>query len=49
VNKGIEKGRVPLRKHCDRCGCRESHLGSDQIVQKPLGEQVPGMEPQQSS
>jgi hypothetical protein len=29
VNKGIEKGQVPLQKHCDRCGCRESLLGSD--------------------
>jgi hypothetical protein len=49
VNKDNKKGRVPLQKHCDHCGGRESCLASDQIVQKPLGEQVPGMEPQQSS
>jgi hypothetical protein len=28
VDKGIEKGRVPLRKHRDRRGCGVSHVGS---------------------
>jgi hypothetical protein len=43
VHKG-KKGRVPLQKHCVRCGCRETHLGSDHKlhVPKPPGlEQVP--------
>ena len=50
VHKGIEKGRVPLQKHCDRCGCRESHVGSDQLAQNlvpPESTQV--RPPQQSS
>jgi hypothetical protein len=34
VHKGIEKGRVPLQKHCDRCGCRESYLVSDHDATK---------------
>ena len=43
VNKGMKKGRGPLQKHCVRCGCGESHLGSNQIsqvpVEPPLAEQ----------
>jgi hypothetical protein len=38
VHKGIEKGRVPLQKHCDRCGCRESYLGSNQKLHMPLSQ-----------
>ena len=34
MHKG-KKGWGPLQKHRDRCGCRESRLGSDQRVQVP--------------
>jgi hypothetical protein len=44
VNRGRKKGRVPLQKHCARCGCRESHLASYHNSHLPM----PGMpvEPQ---
>jgi hypothetical protein len=29
--------QVPL-EHCDRCGCRESYLGSNQSTQSPLSQ-----------
>jgi hypothetical protein len=42
VNKGIEeKGRVPLRKHRDRCGCRKSYLGSDHNGGQVFSMQLP--------
>jgi hypothetical protein len=52
VHKGIEKGREPLQKHCDRCGCRESYLVSDHDATKhrPSGPwQVRPRPPQQSA
>ena len=33
ANKGK---KVPLQKHCARCGCRASHLGGNQAVQPPI-------------
>jgi hypothetical protein len=35
VHKGIEKGRAPLQKHCDRCGCRGSYKQVP-LLQVPL-------------
>ena len=39
--------QVPLQKHCDRCGCRESHVGSNHNSHVRDGPQV--RSPQQPS
>jgi hypothetical protein len=42
VHKGIEKGRGPLQKLSDRCGCRASYLASDHADEHgPLMQGVP--------
>ena len=38
--------QVPLQKHCDRCGCRENHLGGDHKLHVPKPLQI--LPPQQS-
>jgi hypothetical protein len=49
VNKGKKKGRVPLQKHSDRCGCRESYLGSYGKSHKPGPPMLRQMRPRQQS